>query len=119
MIGWEALKDGTSIEVVCILWRRRRRTAQKMINPPATMIAIPPSTPPTIEPTDTPDAEEVVVVDVGTGPPVTSGWAAAAISAASVTLNTALSQVEGFVAAQNGMPCEMVSPDGRYEVFDV
>lgn len=76
MTGWEALKDGTSIGVVCILWRRRRRTAQKMISPPMIMIAIPPITPPTIDPTDTPDVEEDgVVVDVGTDSPVTSGWA--------------------------------------------
>ena len=73
--GWEALKDGTSIGLVCILWRRWRRTAQKMISPPIIMTAIPPITPPTTAPTDTPDdAEEGVVVDVGRAP-VTSGWA--------------------------------------------
>ena len=73
--GWEALKDGTSIGVVCILWRRLRRTAQNMISPPIIMTAIPPITPPTTAPTDTPDdAEEGVVVDAGRAP-VTSGWA--------------------------------------------
>lgn len=61
---------------MCALWRRRRRIAQKTISPPMIMIAIAPITPPTIAPTDTLDADEAAAVedvDVGRGPPVTSG----------------------------------------------
>lgn len=71
--GCDALKDGKSMGVVCVRWRRWRRTAQKMISAPMMMATTPPITPPTIAPTDTLDPEEVVVVDVGRGPPVASG----------------------------------------------